>query len=105
MTASLAPTAKPVHAVTIWTDDRSIYIEVPTVAALGIPYVTNFPLNEGGLTKALNFLRARYEELPSRAKNYTAPPPPITLKNGKPPVQTEAQRDAALSVLRKLGIV
>lgn len=105
MSAKLAPSAKPSHAVVIWTDDRSIYIEVPTIAALGVPYVTTFPLHEGGLSKALNFLRTRYEELPRHQKNYTAPAAPVTLRNGKPPIQTEAQRDQALVVLRKLGLV
>jgi len=91
----------PSHAVTLWADDLNIYAIIPGP----IPHVTKFPRNEGGLGKALQLLRTRYEELPAPKRNYTAPPPKLTLKNGKPPVQTDNEREAALAVLRKLGIV
>lgn len=84
-------------------DDRYVYIEIPSKT--GSPYVDKFPLCEAGLSKALNLLRIRYEELPSSMKNYVAPPIEPTLKNGKAPIQTAAQRDAALAVLRKLNLL
>lgn len=103
MSGSSLPFAHPPHAVIMWTDDINIYVELPTT--MGNPYITKYPVNEGGLSKALNILRTRYEELPSAQKNYTAPAVVPSLKNGKPPVQTEVQRAQALNVLRKLGLV
>jgi len=103
MSATIAPRAAPSHAMLCWLDDSYIYVELPTT--FGQPYVEKFELCDNGLHKALNLLRNRYMELPSAMKNYTIPPPPISTKNGKPPIQTDAQRDHALSVLRKLGIV
>jgi hypothetical protein len=102
MTATLA--AIPTHALLCWVDDRNVYISIPTKS--GLPFIERFPLHEAGLSKALNYLRIRYDELPSHEKNYTVPPVPVTVgRGGKPPVQTEAQRDAALALLRKMGVV
>ena len=95
--------AAPPHALLCWLDDRYVYIEIPSKT--GSPYVDKFPLCEAGLSKALNLLRIRYEELPSSMKNYTVPPIEPTLRNGKAPIQTTAQRDAALAVLRKLNLL
>lgn len=104
MSATLASPPVPTHALLCWVDDRNVYISIPTT--FGQPFVERFPLHEGGLSKALNYLRIRYEELPFHEKNYTAPPVPLTTdRKGKPPVQTADQRDATLAVLRKLGIV
>lgn len=101
MSAEALSTARPTHAVIMWSDDRNIYVELPTT--LGVPYVTKYPLNEGGLTKALNILKTRYEEAPSHEKNYVAPV--AFTNNGKPPVQTSEQRAVAHNVLRKLGLL
>jgi hypothetical protein len=102
MSATLAP-SPPAHALLCWVDDRNVYIQVP-VKNNPMPLIQSYPKTEGGLSKALNFLRTRYEELPSYERNYTAPSAPVSLKNGKPPIQTDEQRAAALAVLRKLGI-
>lgn len=101
--ATLALPAAPPHALLCWLDDRFVYVSLPTVS--GQPFVEKFALCDAGLGKALNLLRLRYDELPTAQKNYTIPPVPITLRNGKPPVQTEDQRTQALAVLRKMGIV
>jgi hypothetical protein len=103
MSATFAKSAAPSWKVTAWCDDRYVYIEIPSKMAH--PFVEKFPLHEGGLSKALNFLRVRYEEVPSPQRNYTAPPIIPSTVNGKPPVQNEEQRATALNVLRKLGIV
>lgn len=94
----------PSHAILCWVDDRSVYAAIPA-SDKGLPYIISYPLNESGLSKALNLLRIRYEELPSPMKNYTQAGREPTTRNGKPPVQTSAQRDAALAVLRKMGLV
>ena len=91
----------PSHAVTLWADDMHIYAIIPGP----IPHVTKFPRSEGGLGKALALLRTRYEELPTSKRNYTAPEAKVSLRNGKPPVQTEVQRATALNLLRKMGLV
>ena len=97
------PSAAPPHALLCWLDDRYVYIEIPSKT--GHPYVDKFPLCEAGLSKALNLLRIRYDELPSPMKNYVAPPIEPTSKNGKTPVQTAAQRDQALAILRKMNLL
>jgi hypothetical protein len=102
--ANLASPPHPAHALLCWIDDRHVYICVP-VKNNPIPLIQSYPLHEAGLSKALNFLRTRYEELPSYEKNYTAPSAPISSKNGKPPVQSDAERTQALAVLRKMGLV
>lgn len=99
--AKLDPNPIPSHAVTLWVDDLNIYALIPGPT----PHVTRYPRSEGGLTKALNLLRTRYEEVPVASRNYTAPQAAPRLVNGKPPVQTETQRATALNVLKKLGIV
>lgn len=103
MSGSLAP-SPPAHALLCWVDDRSVYIQVP-VLNNPMPLIQSYPLTEGGLSKALNFLRVRYEALPSYERNYTTSAPPLSSKNGKPPVQTDAERIQALAVLRKMGLV
>lgn len=103
MSATSLSSAAPPHALLCWLDDRYIYVEIPTT--MSRPFVDKFELCEAGLSKALNMLRTRYEELPSSMKNYVAPPVEPSLRNGKPPIQTSAQRDQALAVLRKMGLV
>lgn len=103
MSATHAPSAAPPHALLCWLDDRYVYVEIPSKT--GSPFVDKFPLCEAGLSKALNLLRLRYDELSSSMKNYTVPTAEPSLKNGKPPIQTSAQRDAALAILRKMGLV
>lgn len=103
MSATSLSSAAPPHALLCWLDDRYVYVEIPS--STGSPFVDKFPLCEAGLSKALNLLRLRYDELPSSMKNYTMPSIEPSMKNGKPPIQTGKQRDQALAVLRKMGLV
>jgi hypothetical protein len=103
VSATFAPSGAPVHALLCWLDDRYVYVEIPSKT--GSPYIDKFPLCEAGLSKALNLLRIRYDELPSSMKNYVVPPIEPSMKNGKAPIQTSKQRDQALAVLRKMGMV
>lgn len=100
--ANRLSTAAPPHSLLCWLDDRWVYVELPS--AIG-PVVMKYERSEAGLSKALNLLRIRYDELPSSMKNYTVPPIEPSLKNGKPPIQTNAQRDTALAVLRKMNLL
>lgn len=75
----------PPYAITMWTNDIEIFVAIPCKG--NIPYITSFPLNEGGLTKALNLLRDRPKEViaPTAAQpaNYTKPPVQPQVKRGK----------------------
>ncbi len=103
----------PPYAVTMWTNDREIFVAMPMTTG-GIPFIISFPLNEGGLTKALEVLRKRPKEVitPTHAQpaNYTKPPvqPQVKLSKASERLHAETtpeQRAAAQDLLRKLGLV
>lgn len=103
----------PPYAVTMWSNDREIFVAMPMTTG-GTPFIISFPLNEGGLTKALEVLRKRPKEVivPTAAApaNYTKPPVQPQVKLGKIAERlhsetTQDQRDAAQALLRKLGLV
>lgn len=103
----------PPYAVTMWTNDREIFVAMPMTAG-GQPFIISFPLNEGGLTKALEVLRKRPKEviLPTAQApaNYTKPPvqPQVKLSKASEKLHAETtpeQREAAQALLRKLGLV
>ena len=54
MTATLADSAKPLNPLSMWTDGRWIFIELPSKT---LPCIIKFALHEGGLWRALNVLR------------------------------------------------
>lgn len=90
MSATRAPSAAPINAVMCWTDDRSVYVEVPGPQGGAI---FAFPLHEGGLAKALNLLRAQRYDFGGK--------PLIT-----PPKTAPTARQAlAESILRRRGMV
>jgi hypothetical protein len=83
------------------------------MTAGGIPYITKFDFTEGGLTRALNVLRAHQPEalVPTTAApaNYTIPPrqPMVRLTKAQAQLHaetTEAQRENARKVLAKMGL-
>lgn len=104
----------PPYAVTMWTNDHEIFVAMP-MSAGGTPFIISFPLNEGGLSKALEVLRKRPKEviLPTAATpaNYTKPPsqpqvrPMGKIREKVHSETTQEQRDAAQALLRKLGLV
>lgn len=103
----------PPYAVTMWTNDREIFVAMPMTTG-GTPFIISFPLNEGGLTKALEVLRKRPKEvvLPTAAQpaNYTKPPvqPQVRVSKAQERLYAETspeQREAAQALLRKLGLV
>ena len=103
----------PPYAVTMWTNDREIFVALPTSAG-GIPYIMSFPLNEGGLTRALEVLRQRPKEVirPTldQPANYTKPAVQPQVKQSKASERLHAettpeQRQHAQDLLRKLGLV
>lgn len=104
----------PPYAVTMWTNDREIFVALPMKDG-GQPYIMAFVLSEGGLSQALEVLRQRPKEVivPSMAQpmNYTRPPDqPQVRPMGKVRERlhsetTQEQRDIAQALLRKLGFV
>lgn len=103
----------PPYAVTMWANDREIFVAMPMTRG-GQPFIISFPLNEGGLTKALEVLRKRPKEvvLPTAAQpaNYTKPPvqPQVKLSKASERLHAETtpeQRVAAQDLLRKLGMI
>jgi hypothetical protein len=102
----------PVHAVTCWADDHNVYVAMPMTSG-GIPYITRFALNEGGLSAALSILRKRQKEIltPSATApaNYTLPPkqPQVKLSKAQEKLRsetTESQREAARLLIAKMGL-
>lgn len=55
--AEVAKTAAPPWAVKCWSDDHSVYAELPSVNG---PCVIAFPISSGGLSKCLELLGARH---------------------------------------------
>jgi hypothetical protein len=112
MTASGDPTPRPAWALTMWTDDHNIYVELPMSAA-GVPYIMTFALTEGGLGTALEILKKRRKEviLPTAAEpaNYTLPKnqPQVKLSKQQEKLHAETtaeQRENARALLSKLGL-
>ncbi len=113
MMANLDMDPIPAYAVTMWTNDREIFVAMPMTTG-GQPFIISFPLNEGGLAKALEVLRKRPKEviLPTAAQpaNYTKPPvqPQVKLSKASEKLHAETtpeQRVAAQDLLRKLGMI
>lgn len=103
MSATAAPYARPAWAVTAWVDDVAVYVELPGSA--GLPYITKYPLTEGGLSTALNLMRQAHHQA-SGGRRYTIPTDGVAKpSNVKSPAGTPSQRANALALLRKHKII
>jgi hypothetical protein len=102
MTTS-AKSFHPPWATLTWADDRYIYTEIPSAA--GPPFIQRYTLSEGGLSKALSFLRDHH----ARAKAATKTAPTRrwaeTQVQGKPRPGTPEQRGKARDLIRRLKVV
>lgn len=90
MSATRAPSAAPTNAVMCWTDDRSVYVEVPGPEGGA---VFAFPLHEGGLSKALNLLRAQRYDFGGK--------PLVAMPKALP----TARQSLTESILRRRGMI
>ena len=94
-----ADSGRPSYAITVWADENYIYSELPVTG--GPPYITKHALTENGLGKIISQMRELYRKDAH----------PVMLTNhpklvGKASVATtQAQRQAALAVLRRLKII
>lgn len=98
--AEALTSARPPWSVVCWVDDNFVYTEVPCVS--GPPLIQKYPLTEGGLSRALNFLRAFHREHQPAGGDYK-----ITLQakiTRDAPKGSDAQREKAREILRKLNI-
>ena len=98
MNATVCRTAAPPHAILVWSDERSIYAQLPSVNG---PYVAAFPRSEGGLSSALHALGAMHAE--HSGQPYTRPqvlPKGLSAKG-----LTLSALEAARDVLKKRGVI
>ena len=114
MMGQLDTSGIPSWAVTMWTNDREIFVAIPMKDRTLPPYIMSFAYNPEGIARAMRILHDRPKEVivPTAAApaDYTKPPTQPQVRMGKRREQllsetTEAQRDAAQALLRKLGLV
>jgi len=97
MSATFSPTAAPANALLIWTDGRSIYVELPSKANVP-PCIITYRLSEGGLSKALSLL-GKHADIAG------TPQVSVPLRQAKGYVGSVAQHALAESILRKKGVI
>lgn len=93
----VASTGRPAWAVTAWCDENSIYIELSGVNG---PYITCYPLNEGGLSKALHLMRDCHAQAASPIYQR---PGVVEAYKPKGPF-SESQRERARELLKRMKI-
>jgi hypothetical protein len=112
MMAMADPSPIPPYAITCWTNGTDIFVALPMTTG-GIPYITRYPLNEGGLSMAISILCARQKESirPTTASpaNYTIPKeqPQVKLSKAQEKLRSETtpeQRENARILIAKLGL-
>src|SRR5215831_9313075 len=103
-----APCFKPPYAVTMWSDDNWIYVELPVEG--DVPYICKFAFTEGGLSKALHVLRTASKARPPSTVSAKTPVLPghiarishPRLKKPKPTITPEQKASARELLRRKL---
>lgn len=98
--ASALRSAAPPHAMKMWMDCHSIYMEIPGANG-GPPYITSYQLCESGLSKALSMMRDIHTKAVPLGGSYQIPLNPSIKKIND---FSKDQRATARAVLRKLGI-
>lgn len=97
MTDELASTGRPAWAHWMWCDENNIYIEM---AGQHGPYITAYPLNENGLSKALHLMRDARKKAASPVYQR-----PGVVEGYKPKGDfSEPQRERAREILKRLKI-
>lgn len=97
MPATFAPSAAPANALLIWTDGRSIFVELPTREGIP-PCIITYRLTEGGLSKALSLL-GKHADIAGTPQAF------MPIRRAKDYVGSVAQHALAESILRKKGII
>lgn len=94
MPATLAPSFAPANALRMWSDGRTIFVELPTQAHLA-PVILSFKHSESGLSRALSLL--------AQHADYSGAPVIVSRKT--PMHGTAVQHDVAANILRRMGVV
>lgn len=102
MSATSSLTARPPWAHEMWCDDTHIYVELPSTN--GAPFIMKFSLTEGGLSKALNFMRTEHHKHQPQGGYYVVPDFPITRK-GPEVKATERTRESTRAILKRLNLI
>ena len=97
MPATFAPSAAPANALLIWTDGRSIFVELPSRENVP-PCIITYRLSEGGLSKALSLL-GKHADIAG------TPTLSVPARRQKDYVGSVAQHAMAESILRKKWII
>lgn len=97
MPATFAPSFAPANALLIWTDGRSIFVELPSRENVP-PCIITYRLSEGGLSKALALL-GKHADIAG------TPTLSVPARRQKDYVGSVAQHAMAESILRKKGII
>lgn len=105
---TFAKTGYPKWARRMWYDAGNIYLEMPVVGKP--PIIMKFIGTEGGLSKALDFMRVQYDKAgPHRDKNGWKLDHEVIKRERagqkEAPRPTEARRSFARDILKKLGMI
>lgn len=100
MTATIAPSAAPPHAIRTWVDPNNLFFELPS---LNGPCVLSFPRTAAGFTAALAVLFVRHE-VEAGGQIYHRPLTTASQLADKDGI-TPAQRQQARDLLKQLKII
>lgn len=101
---SASPSFRPPWAIVMWADGAFIYSEIPCVS--GPPLIQRYSNTEGGLTKALSFLKDRQRTSgPSKGRVYPAPKVTRAKARPLPSGANEEDRAKARAILKKRGLI
>jgi len=92
-----ALTAAPANALLIWTDNLSLYTQLP--GPDGRPIVIRYPLTTAGLSQVLGIIRTRAYDSAAEGRWYGSG------SNIPPGPGTPAQRENAREVLKRMGML
>jgi hypothetical protein len=95
-TDSPARTAAPPNALLIWTDNLSLFTQLP--GPNGLPVVIRYPLTATGLSSVLGIIRTRTYDSAAEGRWSEA----ISKSVGP---GTPAQRENAREVLKRMGMI
>lgn len=104
-TDTLAPSGKPAWATYMWVDNTHVYLEIPSSDITKPPFITKFALSEQGLSKALSLMKKTHIDHAPKGGYYkiTVQAPIKKIDTGH--AFSQDQRERAVELLRKLGLI
>lgn len=95
-TAEIAPSAAPPHAILVWCDLVSIFVQFPSIHG---PCVLSYPRDTKGLSDVLKLMATRHAT-EGAGQPYYAPIRSVS----RDPRFAPKQRDVVAELMRKKGI-